>query len=122
MTKETKEIKRNKDSKTYTIEMETKQIIANNRTAKGLSSDSASLERIVLEWNILTSSSITGFTMDKIVDQVSNKMDIEKIVIDTMQKEIKKIGTIVSNDVKSDEKEITISSIAIDNIMDDMPD
>ena len=42
-----------KISKTYTIEEETLNIVRENKEDRNLSSDSASLERIVLEWAVL---------------------------------------------------------------------
>lgn len=42
-----------KISKTYTIEEETLKIVKENKEDRKLSSDSASLERIVLEWALL---------------------------------------------------------------------
>lgn len=45
-----------KISKTYTIEEETLKIVKENKEDRKLSSDSASLERIVLEWAILKGS------------------------------------------------------------------
>ncbi|WP_368244116.1 hypothetical protein, partial [Clostridium tertium] len=65
-----------KISKTYTIEEETLNIVRENKEDRNLSSDSASLERIVLEWAVLkgnnngTSNVHSNIDINKIVEKV----------------------------------------------------
>lgn len=70
-----------KTSKTYTIEEETMKIVKLNKEGRKLSSDSASLERIVLEWNILKNIKEGSYNIDidKIVEKVIEKININKL-------------------------------------------
>ena len=61
-----------KISKTYTIEEETLNIVRENKEDRNLSSDSASLERIVLEWAVLKGNN-NG------TSNVHSNIDINKI-------------------------------------------
>lgn len=69
-----------KISKTYTIEEETLNIVRENKEDRNLSSDSASLERIVLEWAVLkgnnngTSNVHSNIDINKIVEKVLNRL------------------------------------------------
>lgn len=69
-----------KISKTYTIEEETMKIVKDNKESRNLSSDSASLERIVLEWAVLkgNNSGSSNIDIDKIVDKVLEKLNINE--------------------------------------------
>ena len=83
-----------KISKTYTIEEETLNIVRENKEDRNLSSDSASLERIVLEWAVLkgnnngTSNVHSNIDINKIVEKVldrlqeDNKKKCEEISVD----------------------------------------
>ena len=75
-----------KISKTYTIEEETLNIVRENKEDRNLSSDSASLERIVLEWAVLKGNN-NG------TSNVHYNIDINKIlekVLDRLQEDNKK--------------------------------
>ena len=69
-----------KISKTYTIEEETLNIVRENKEDRNLSSDSASLERIVLEWAVLkgnnngTSNVHSNIDINKIVEKVLDRL------------------------------------------------
>lgn len=73
-----------KISKTYTIEEETFKIVRENKEARNLSSDSASLERIVLEWAVLkgnnngTSNVHSNIDINKIVEKVLDRLREDK--------------------------------------------
>lgn len=73
-----------KISKTYTIEEETLKIVRENKEDRSLSSDSASLERIVLEWAILkgnnngTSNVHSNIDINKIVEKVLDRLREDK--------------------------------------------
>ena len=73
-----------KISKTYTIEEETFKIVRENKEARNLSSDSASLERIVLEWAVLkgnnsgTSNIHSNIDINKIVEKVLDRLREDK--------------------------------------------
>lgn len=98
-----------KISKTYTIEEETMKIVKLNKANRNLSSDSVSLERIVLEWNIL-----------KNINNSEN-IDVDKIV----EKVLEKINTNDSNYIDEtvvDEEKKTDFEISIASALDDMPD
>jgi len=76
-----------KISKTYTIEEETLKIVRENKEERNLSSDSVSLERIVLEWAILktnnngTTNTHSNIDINKIVEKVLDRLN-EEISID----------------------------------------
>lgn len=73
-----------KISKTYTIEEETLNIVRENKEDRNLSSDSASLERIVLEWAVLkgnnngTSNVHSNIDINKIVEKVLDRLREDK--------------------------------------------
>lgn len=73
-----------KISKTYTIEEETLKIVRENKENRNLSSDSASLERIVLEWAVLkgnnngTSNVHSNIDINKIVEKVLDRLSEDK--------------------------------------------
>lgn len=73
-----------KISKTYTIEEETLKIVKENKEDRKLSSDSASLERIVLEWALLkgnnngTSNVHFNIDINKIVEKVLDRLREDK--------------------------------------------
>ncbi|MDU2702391.1 MAG: hypothetical protein E7C47_09650 [Veillonella sp.] len=73
-----------KISKTYTIEEETLKIVRENKEERNLSSDSVSLERIVLEWAILktnnngTSNTHSNIDINKIVEKVLDRLNEDK--------------------------------------------
>lgn len=70
-----------KISKTFTIEKETLDIIVNNKIGKKISSDSASLERIVLEWSVLKNST-NQINIDEIVTLVLKELDLNRDKMD----------------------------------------
>lgn len=102
-----------KISKTYTIEEETLKIVKQNKEDRNLSSDSASLERIVLEWAVLkgnnngTSNVHSNIDINKIVEKVLDKLREDKRSFD---EEI------------SIEKENTDYDNSINELVNDMPD
>ena len=63
-----------KTSKTYTLENDTIKTVSRYKEYKELSSDSAALERIILEWNTLTTNNIQGLPIDQVVDIIISKM------------------------------------------------
>lgn len=69
-----------KISKTYTIEEETLKIVKENKEERKLSSDSASLERIVLEWAVLkgNNSGTSNIDINKIVEKVLDRLREDK--------------------------------------------
>lgn len=69
-----------KISKTYTIEEETLKIVKENKEERKLSSDSASLERIVLEWAVLkgNNSGASNIDINKIVEKVLDRLREDK--------------------------------------------
>ena len=72
-----------KISKTYTIEEETLNIVRENKEERNLSSDSASLERIVLEWAVLkgnngSTSTHSNIDINKIVEKVLERLHLDK--------------------------------------------
>ena len=68
-----------KISKTYTIEEETLNIVRENKEDRNLSSDSASLERIVLEWAVLKGNNNGTSNVHSNID---NKKKCEEISVD----------------------------------------
>ena len=102
-----------KISKTYTIEEETMKIVKENKENRNLSSDSASLERIVLEWAVLKGNN-NG------TSNVHSNIDINKIVekvLDRLQEDNKKIFGEISVD-----KENTDYENSINELLNDIPD
>lgn len=102
-----------KISKTYTIEEETLNIVRENKEDRNLSSDSASLERIVLEWAVLKGNN-NG------TSNVHSNIDINKIVekvLDRLQEDNKKICEEISVD-----KENTDYENSINELLNDIPD
>lgn len=102
-----------KISKTYTIEEETLNIVRENKEDRNLSSDSASLERIVLEWAVLKGNN-NG------TSNVHSTIDINKIVekvLDRLQEDNKKICEEISVD-----KENTDYENSINELLNDIPD
>lgn len=102
-----------KISKTYTIEEETLKIVRENKENRNLSSDSASLERIVLEWALLkgnnnaTSNTHSNIDINKIVEKVLDRLREDK---KSFHEEI------------SIEKENTDYDNSINELVNDMPD
>lgn len=102
-----------KISKTYTIEEETFKIVRENKEARNLSSDSASLERIVLEWAVLKGNN--NGTIN-----VHSNIDINKIV--------EKVLDRLREDKKSFHEEIVIEKEntdydnSINELVSDIPD
>lgn len=80
-----------KISKTYTIEEETLQIVKQNKEERNLSSDSVSLERIVIEWSILKNNVNNSVDIDTIVSRVIEKMNVsnECSVDEVVKEEVK---------------------------------
>lgn len=68
-------MRRNKISKTFTLEQDTVEIIENFMKEKNLSSLSSSLERIIIEWNTLHSLNVS--TKEIYIDNIKST-DIEK--------------------------------------------
>ena len=102
-----------KISKTFTIEEETLNIVRENKEDRNLSSDSASLERIVLEWAVLKGNN-NG------TSNVHSNIDINKIVekvLDRLQEDNKKICGEISVD-----KENTDYENSINELLNDIPD
>ena len=102
-----------KISKTYTIEEETLNIVRENKEDRNLSSDSASLERIVLEWAVLKGNN-NG------TSNVHSNIDINKIVekvLDRLQEDNKKKCEEISED-----KENTDYENSINELLNDIPD
>ena len=102
-----------KISKTYTIEEETLNIVRENKEDRNLSSDSASLERIVLEWAVLKGNN-NG------TSNVHSNIDINKIVekvLDRLQEDNKKKCEEISVD-----KENTYYENSINELLNDIPD
>lgn len=101
-----------KISKTYTIEEETLKIVKENKEDRNLSSDSASLERIVLEWAILKGNNVNNNT--------SSNIDIDKIVEKVLDK--------LSEGEKNGGEEIAIADEntdydnSINDVISDIPD
>ncbi|CUO39137.1 hypothetical protein [Clostridium disporicum] len=102
-----------KISKTYTIEEETFKIVRENKEARNLSSDSASLERIVLEWAVLKGN-------NNAKNNVHSNIDINKIV--------EKVLYRLREDKKSFHEEIVIEKEntdydnSINELVTDIPD
>lgn len=102
-----------KISKTYTIEEETFKIVRENKEARNLSSDSASLERIVLEWAVLKEN-------NNAKNNVHSNIDINKIV--------EKVLDRLREDKKSFHEEIVIEKEntdydnSINELVTDIPD
>lgn len=102
-----------KISKTYTIEEETLNIVRENKEDRNLSSDSASLERIVLEWAVLKGNN-NG------TSNVHSNIDINKIVekvLDRLQEDNKKKCEEISV-----YKENTDYENSINELLNDIPD
>lgn len=102
-----------KISKTYTIEEETLKIVRENKEDRSLSSDSASLERIVLEWAILKGNN-NG------TSNVHSNIDINKIVekvLDRLREDKKSF-----NEEIAIEKENTDYDNSINELVNEMPD
>ena len=102
-----------KISKTYTIEEETLNIVRENKEDRNLSSDSASLERIVLEWAVLKGNN-NG------TSNVHSNIDINKIVekvLDRLQEDNKK-----KCEERSVDKENTDYENSINELLNDIPD
>lgn len=78
-----------KTSKTYTLENDTIKTVSRYKEYKELSSDSAALERIILEWNTLTTNNIQGLPIDQVVDIIISKMSdvIANVDIQEVNKE-----------------------------------
>ncbi|MDY6228790.1 MAG: hypothetical protein SPH93_14210 [Clostridium sp.] len=98
-----------KISKTYTIEEETMKIVKENKENRNLSSDSASLERIVLEWAVLkgNNSGLSNIDIDKIVDKVLEKLNIN--------------GKNIYNEIEEVEEKTDYEN-SINDMISDMPD
>lgn len=101
-----------KISKTYTIEEETLNIVKENKEDRKLSSDSASLERIVLEWSVLKGSNgvtntYSNIDINKIVDKVLERLQ------ETKNSNSEEIAII---------KENTDYENSINNVISDMPE
>lgn len=98
-----------KISKTYTIEEETMKIVKENKESRNLSSDSASLERIVLEWAVLkgNNSGLSNIDIDKIVDKVLEKLNIN--------------GKNIYNEIEEVEEKTDYEN-SINDMISDMPD
>ncbi len=86
-------MKRNKISKTFTIEQDTLSIIESFMKEKNLSSLSSSLERIIIEWNTLNSLNVSP------------------------KENINNIDTYVENEKYTDEKDNLVK-----NIFSNMPE
>lgn len=86
-------MKRNKISKTFTIEQDTLLIIENFMKEKNLSSLSSSLERIIIEWNTLHSLNVS------------------------LKENINNVDTYVENEKHTDEKDNLVK-----NIFNNMPE
>lgn len=72
-------MKRNKISKTFTIEQDTLFIIENFMKEKNLSSLSSSLERIIIEWNTLHSLNVSPKEIVKNTDiHIENEKYIDE--------------------------------------------
>ena len=102
-----------KISKTYTIEEETLNIVRENKEDRNLSSDSASLERIVLEWAVLKGNN-NG------TSNVHSNIDINKIiekVLDRLQEDNKKKCEEISVDKENNDYENSIKEL-----LNDIPD
>lgn len=102
-----------KISKTYTIEEETLNIVRENKEDRNLSSDSASLERIVLEWAVLKGNN-NG------TSNVHSNIDINKIVekvLDRLQEDNKKKCEEISVDKGNTDYENSINEL-----LNDIPD
>ena len=102
-----------KISKTYTIEEETLNIVRENKEDRNLSSDSASLDRIVLEWAVLKGNN-NG------TSNVHSNIDINKIVekvLDRLQEDNKKKCEEISV-----YKENTDYENSINELLNDIPD
>ena len=98
-----------KISKTYPIEEETMKIVKENKENRNLSSDSASLERIVLEWAVLkgNNSGLSNIDIDKIVDKVLEKLNIN--------------GKNIYNEIEEVEEKTDYEN-SINDMISDMPD
>ena len=98
-----------KISKTYTIEEETMKIVKENKENRNLSSDSDSLERIVLEWAVLkgNNSGLSNIDIDKIVDKVLEKLNIN--------------GKNIYNEIEEVEEKTDYEN-SINDMISDMPD
>lgn len=102
-----------KISKTYTIEEETLKIVKENKEDRKLSSDSASLERIVLEWAVLKGNN-NG------ISNVHSNIDINKIVekvLDRLREDKKSF-----HEEMAIEKENTDYDNSINDLVNDIPD
>ena len=102
-----------KISKTYTIEEETLKIVKENKEDRKLSSDSASLERIVLEWAVLKGNN-NG------ISNVHYNIDINKIVekvLDRLREDKKSF-----HEEMAIEKENTDYDNSINDLVNDIPD
>lgn len=78
-----------KASKTYTLEKDTIKTVSRYKKYKDLSSDSAALERIILEWNVITTNNIQGLPLNQVIDMVIQKLG-SKIQVGEIQEEEKK--------------------------------
>lgn len=76
-----------KASKTYTLEKDTIKTVARYKEYKDLSSDSAALERIILEWNILTTNNIQGLPINQVIDMVIQKIGGKLPVVEIQEEE-----------------------------------
>ena len=101
------------DNNINAIEEETLNIVRENKEDRNLSSDSASLERIVLEWAVLKGNN-NG------TSNVHSNIDINKIVekvLDRLQEDNKKKCEEISVD-----KENTDYENSINELLNDIPD
>lgn len=102
-----------KISKTYTIEEETLKIVKRNKEDRNLSSDSASLERIVLEWTVLKGNNNGA-------SNVHSNIDINKIVekvLDRLREDKRTFKEEISID-----KENTDYDNSINDLVNEIPD
>ena len=100
-----------KISKTYTIEEETLNIVKSNKEDRNLSSDSASLERIVLEWAVLKGNNSMTNTQSNI--------DINKIVEKVLER-LQENKNCIKEFVTSEEISITEEKTDYDNSINDL--
>lgn len=106
-----------KISKTYTIEEETLNIVKSNKEDRNLSSDSASLERIVLEWAVLKGNNSMTNTQSNI--------DINKIVekvLERLQENKNRIEELANSEEMSITEEKTDYDNSINDLTANMPD
>ena len=106
-----------KISKTYTIEEETLNIVKSNKEDRNLSSDSASLERIVLEWAVLKGNNSMTNTQSNI--------DINKIVekvLERLQENKNSIKELANSEEISITEEKTDYDNSINDLTANMPD